>query len=260
LAPNRSGFEAGDVMAWHSDDDLAWAVEEACLNARPSPVEISLGGWLLRASGGPTRRTNSLNPLRGRRDDPAAVIAAAEAVYQGLGRPLIVRVPDLAPEMDALLDRLGYRVEGETVTLFADLAGSDGEAPDGLVLSRDPDEAWFTARAACEGAEDTYRASLACLVLPRAFVRLVRDDTSVAVAFGAVHRGLLVLESVATHPEHRRAGYAILLVDALMAWARRQGADGACLQVVAGNAPARALYASLGFSRTLYGYRYRRRD
>jgi hypothetical protein len=45
-----------------------------------------------------------------------------------------------------------------------------------------------------------------------------------------------------------------------MAWARGEGATGACLQVVAGNGPARALYVGLGFTRNLYGYRYRRRD
>ena len=81
-----------------------------------------------------------------------------------------------------------------------------------------------------------------------------------AVAYGVLHRGLFVLESVATHPAHRRAGHAITLLTALMARAQRMGAEGACLQVVAENGPARALYAALGFTRTLHGYRYRRRD
>ena len=39
-----------------------------------------------------------------------------------------------------------------------------------------------------------------------------------------------------------------------------EGATGACLQVIAGNAPARALYGGLGFSQNLYDYRDRRRD
>ena len=248
-----------------SDADLAWAVEEACLNARPARNAIHLGGWTLRASGGPTRRTNSLNPLAGRREAPEAVIAAAEAIYRGLGRPLIVRVPDLVPEMDAHLDTLGYRREGETCTLLSDLSGQGRAEPDGLVLAPDPDEAWFTAQGACEDvvseeAARAYRASLACLILPRVFVRLVRGVDSVAVGYGVLDRGLFVLESVATHPAHRRAGHARTLLGGLLAEGRRMGARAACLQVVAANAPARALYAGLGFTRDLHGYRYRRCD
>ena len=250
---------------WQSDADRAWAVEEACRNARPSPLEIGLGGWVLRASGGPTRRTNSLNPLRGWRDDPARVVAEAETLYRTLGRPLIVRVPDLVPEMDALLDGLGYRSEGETCTLFAELPPDDRAGPADVLLAPAPDAAWLEARAACEGGASalalrTYRESIASLILPRMFARRIEAGRTVAVAYGVLHRGILVFESVATHPSHRRAGHARSLVVALMAWARGAGASAACLQVVAANAPARALYAGLGLSRTLYGYRYRRRD
>ena len=252
-------------MIWQSDEDRAWAVEEACRNARPSPLEIGLGGWILRASGGPTRRTNSLNPLRGWRDDPARIIAEAESLYRSLGRPLIVRVPDLVPEMDAVLDGLGYRSEGEACTLFAALPPEDRAVPDDVILTDAPDAAWLEAHAACEGvvseaALQAYRDSLACLILPRMFARRIEADRTVAVAYGVLHRGILVFESVATHPAHRRAGHARGLIATLMAWARREGATGACLQVIAGNAPARALYGGLGFSRNLYDYRYRRRD
>ncbi|WP_246757367.1 hypothetical protein [Methylobacterium sp. OT2] len=36
-----------------------------------------------------------------------------------------------------------------------------------------------------------------------------------------------------------------------------EGARAACLQVVAANTPARALYRALGFERELYRYHYR---
>jgi GNAT superfamily N-acetyltransferase len=257
--------DATGEMIWRSDEDRAWAVEEACRNARPSPREIALGGWVLRASGGPTRRTNSLNPLRGWRDDSAAVVAEAEAVYRSLGQPLIVRVPDLVPDMDLALDRLGFRREGETCTLFAELSPGTAHDIGDVCLTETPDTTWLAAHGDCEGvtsevARKCYRTSVECLILPRIFARRVEGARTVAVAYGAVHRGVLVFESVATHPAHRRAGHARSLILALMAWARRGGATSACLQVVAENPPARTLYSGLGFTRSLYGYRYRRRD
>ena len=45
---------------------------------------------------------------------------------------------------------------------------------------------------------------------------------------------------------------------ALTAWAKEEGASGACLEVEAGNLPARTLYDALGFKTELYRYHYRR--
>lgn len=42
-----------------------------------------------------------------------------------------------------------------------------------------------------------------------------------------------------------------------MHWAAQNGAQGACLQVFAGNHPAIGLYESLGFAQELYRYHYR---
>ena len=82
-------------------DELAWRAEAACRDAWPCDHEIVRNGWLIRASGGATRRTNSINPLSGTRAGIETVLDEARAVYAGRGQSLMVRVPDIAGEMDA---------------------------------------------------------------------------------------------------------------------------------------------------------------
>lgn len=246
-------------------NELAWTVEEACQNAWPSPRQLLLEGWLLRASGGPTRRTNSVNPLRGGPRDPSRIVASAEAIYRSLGQPAIFRVPSLVPEMDEPLAQNGYAAEAETCALLAeDLAGTRRPGANAVELSDHAGEEWLAIWAALNSAsEETrriYRAMTDSIVPPTAYAARRLDGQIVAIAYGVLHRNLLVVESVATAPNHRRRGYGAETVGALLDWARQEGAAGACLQVVADNRAARALYDSLGFSRELYRYHYRRKE
>jgi GNAT superfamily N-acetyltransferase len=61
--------------------------------------------------------------------------------------------------------------------------------------------------------------------------------------------------SIEVHPEHRRRGLGLAVMDALLEWGAEQGATTAYLQVLGDNAPALALYERLGFV-THHAYRY----
>lgn len=253
-----------------ASDDLVWLAEDACRNAWPSPRQVLLGGFLLRAAGGPTRRTNSLNPLRdrapGSRYDVSPVIEACERIYAAQGRHAIARVPAIAPGMDASLERRGYTAYAECCTLFADLTGLAGlgGAPDPDVsLSGAPGEDWLEARSrlnrADAEADRVYRAMTEAIVLPKVFAALRVDGAVAAMAYAALQPPLVVIESVGTLEAARGRGHARRILTALMRWGGERGATGACLQVMAENRPARALYEALGF-RELFRYHYRRRD
>lgn len=243
--------------------DLCWRVEAACLAAFPATQEQTLAGWHLRRSGGSTRRTNSANP--GRNAGPAiAVLATARVFYARHDQPVIVRVPDIVPTLDAELDAAGFGpAEAPTATLYAERLDTSPRAASGIVVGSDrPGIAWLTARAALSGASATDEAVFAAmaeaLAGPVRFVGIAEGTHLVAIAYGAIRGGLLVIESVATAPSARRRGHGRTLVAALSAWGATMGASGACLQVVRDNAPARALYHDLGFVRMLYGCHYRR--
>jgi N-acetylglutamate synthase len=243
-----------------AEPTLEWRVEETCLNAWPALREVLLDGWVLRFSEGLTRRSKPANPLR-----PVSHtdLRGCEVLYRRLGLPTIFRVLSLIdPGVDERLAEAGYTGEGESCVLYA--------AIDDIAAARDPDvklldqptPEWFDAMAALQNRSSeqaaTYRRIVGRLAIPAAFAALSGGEGAVALAYGALHNGLLCYESVITDNRWRRQGSGRRIVNALTAWARDEGAVGACLEVEAHNAPARALYDAIGLKRELYRYHYRR--
>ncbi len=81
---------------------------------------------------------------------------------------------------------------------------------------------------------------------PRAF--LLASPCARAFLIGRVVAGEAELLTLATHPAARREGLARALLDTFDAEARSRGATLAFLEVAETNAPARALYARLGWA------------
>lgn len=243
-----------------SDLACAWRVEEACLNAWPSSRQLLVDGYLLRAAGGPSKRQNSVNPLRGS-GAPEPAIEAAGAIYARLGQRAIFRVPTIAPQMEPLLARRGYTVLDETCTLVRDLDDLPAEPDPAVAVAAAPGDAWLALRDGINRADPAavlaFRETVAALALPRAFAAAEAEGGIGAIAFGVLDREWLVIESVAVPAPLRGRGHGRRAVGALLHWGRAQGAGAACLQVVAANTPARALYRALGFTRELYRYHYR---
>ncbi|MGC1886972.1 MAG: GNAT family N-acetyltransferase, partial [Stellaceae bacterium] len=216
---------------------LEWRVEETCLNAWPALREVLLDGWVLRFSEGLTRRSNSANPLR-----PVSHtdLRTCEVLYRRLGLPTIFRVLSLIdPRVDERLAEAGYTGEGESCVLYA--------AIDDIAAARDPDvklldqptPEWFDAMAALQNHSSeqaaTYRRIVGRLAVPAAFAALSDEGGTAALAYGALHNSCLCYESVITDRRRRRQGWGRRTVNALTAWARDEGAVGACLEVEAHN-------------------------
>lgn len=247
-----------------ANEDFNWRVEEACVNAWPSQTNLLCDGWLVRRSGGPVRRSNSVNPLRGPRGPSPDIVAFAERFYAEQGQDAIFRVPDIARELDDVLTARGYAVEDRTLTLVADLSDrQDTGGDDRVHLAASPSRPWLAARSRLAGADavgrDIYETMTRLIRLPARFAGIEVDGVTVAQAYAVIHRDVVVVNSVATDPDHRQRGHGRRAVAALLDWAVWQGADTAALQVVADNVPALALYRSLGFDRQAYGYHYRLR-
>jgi GNAT superfamily N-acetyltransferase len=248
-----------------TEGDLSWRIEETCFNAFPSLKQVLFGQWLLRFGAGISRRANSANPLRPECAGIAAAMMTAEALYRAQGLPTIFRVPSIAdPAFDRELAARGYAKEGESCVLYGAIDAlrlGDRAADPAVRLLQSPSAEWLSAMAGLQGHTPAHRAIyrriVGAIAIPTRFALLTLDGMPAALAYGAIHDGLLCYESVITDPGRRRQGCARRIIASLASWAQGSGASGACLQVEAGNMPARTLYQSLGLAER-YRYHYRR--
>jgi len=267
--PFRDGGDPRDNTASEIADErgmperaLAWRIEKTCLRAWPALREEHVGAWLLRFADGLTRRSNSANPRAPRIDDIAAEVAACERRYRDGGLPAIFRIPSIVdPAVDAHLERHGYGAEGATLTLHG-TGVVDARREAAVEIATSASAAWLDTMSAWQqrGPREAaiYARLVAAIGVPAGFATLRVDGAPAALAYGVVDDGLLCFESVITAPAQRGRGYARRALQSLIAWGAANDAREICLQVEAGNAPAIALYRSLGAGREVYRYHYRR--
>jgi GNAT superfamily N-acetyltransferase len=247
------------------DDIICQWAEAACLNAWPAIEEVFYDDWLIRFAAGQTRRTNSVNVIGPGRFAVDTKIVHCEQIYRACGQPAYFRIlPMRDGDLDSRLAERGYSKEGETLTLFMDFAQVPPAVPDQAVELHEelPTREWRQAHIRLSGrtrAEGfVLHDILNLLALPAAFAAVRNETGAIAsVAFGAIHAGMVCLQWVVTAEAARRRGYSRATILALLGWAARAGASGACLQVVAENFPAINLYSAIGFDRELYRYHYR---
>ncbi|HEX4766983.1 MAG TPA: GNAT family N-acetyltransferase [Lichenihabitans sp.] len=248
-------------------DALRSRADEACLNGWPAVREVVLDAAVLRLSGGYTRRANSVNLLGPIRREPADFIRACENVYDRGGLPTIFRLSSAVPgDLGPALEQAGFGApEDETLVLRRDLRGFRRDTEGDVSLTSRPIESgWLDALAGIQGLDDTKRdirrLIIDAIAVPAVFAATQVDGQAVALAFGALHDGMVCINSVATHPDFRRRGFARRAIGAVLAWAAGEGrATDACIPVVAGNHPAVALCRGLGFEDEVLRYHYRRR-
>lgn len=227
--------------------------------AWPSLEDEWLNGWLLRAGGGVTRRSNSANPVDDSWDDLDTQVDSAEAWFAQRSLPPIVRLTAAAdPAIDRRLAARGYQRDLGAAIMTRPIAGLVPVGLHEVHLSDGPSPRWLRSAAREPGRGGAKRTVLEQLLdridHPTAYAGLGRD----AIGLGVLVDDHLALFMMRTEPPARRQGLARAVAAALAAWGADQGATEAFLQVHPSNAPAIALYESLGFKKQ-YEYWYRQK-
>ncbi|MHA2426243.1 MAG: GNAT family N-acetyltransferase [Candidatus Thorarchaeota archaeon] len=222
-----------------------------------------LGGWLLRANDGVTRRANSVLPLGS--PDCELEHAYERVVEFYKSRSLEPRFQMTKISQPAGLDKYlasrGWVYELESLIEVSPIM-TMLEKPSKIqvnLLSM-PTSEWMDAYIFASGHKDTdsnirkelmHRSSLR-----KVFAAGMIDDTIAGVGIGVLSGNWIGLFSINTISDYRRRDVATSVSKMIGSWGLENGATHSYLQVESSNEPAKKMYARLGFIQH-YKYWYR---
>lgn len=265
-------------------------MEELSLNAWPSYMIELYDGWLIRFSYNYTFRTNSVEQVGTSTIPIEEKIDYCESVYDRFHSPCSFKIqPLLDPSFDHRLAVRGYDVKHVTEVMTADLGHvnlmeekereyifenrlnlptlvryTDRDGQDLTVqLNAFVTDEWIRGLFRLNGTSSpTLRRIVPSMyaAIPKETIAasVEIDGRTVATGLGIRDRDYIGIYAVYVSPSCWRRGYARAIVSTILREARAGGATRAYLQVVKGNAHAKALYQSLGFT-DFYTYWFRSR-
>ena len=223
----------------------------------PADKIIEFGKWRLRISDGFTMRANSVLPTGSAPfGDPGIEISDAVAeivkIYKDHGLTPTFTVPlPIYEELDRYLHSQGWSLKVGAEYLVNDIPNEfeTGSSKFNVVIRDEPSKGWLSVQSdfALERIMRNY---------PAKYAEVREQGKTVAIGRIAILGTWSLATRVFVNPEFRGRGIGSLLMRALMAAARSEGATKIGLQVDVENGAALALYRSMGF-RSHHPYIYR---
>jgi N-acetylglutamate synthase len=238
-------------------------IEQAGLRAWPAIDTATDGQWVLRAAGGYTKRANSVQCLDPADDgDAMERIQRAARWFRDRRLPPVFRVTPLAGAAVVAALEKEWTPFDHSLVLAMDMGPMRFAADENTALLPVTSSDWLRAQQQLQGYDSDTLGRLQRIVErikapARGLVHYGEDVNPSASALMVVVNGVVFTNNVVTAAHQRRRGYARKLLTSGLAWARQAGGRRAGIQVLAGNAPAIALYEGLGYVRH-YEYHYRR--
>ena len=237
------------------------------MNAWPSLQTVLYDGWVIRVSGGYTKRANSICPIYPSVLDLDEKLRYCEELYTSMRLPVVFKLTDACdpPDLDQVLEKKGYHKISETAVRIARIAEDSGDI--GLHEVRTEYEftkEWVSTLIACSNMSnpdsiEVMRRMLDNILGDRICVRINQKDEPVACGFGVIEAGYIGIYDIVVNPLFRGRGYGRAIMKSLLQEALRKNIDMAYLQVAVGNTIAEKLYDSLGFEE-IYRYWYREKS
>lgn len=237
-------------------------IEELSLNHWPALSTLFYDGWVLRFADGYTKRANSVQPLYPSSRDLKEKVETCEKIYAENGLGTVFKMTPFAePEsLDPFLAERGYAVVDPVLIQTMELRRL--RPPDiGTVEIKETITAeWIGHFCRLGGADPRFAGvmgrMLSNLRTKRGFATLAHEDRVIACGMAVVEREFVGLYDIVVDERFRGRGFGEQLVRHLLHWGKMCGAGYGYLAVIEENAPARRLYAKVGFA-DAYRYWYR---
>lgn len=244
-------------------------IEELSLIHWPALNTENMDGWKLRMSNGYTKRANCISTIRSSSKQLHANIAACEQKYMSMKQPTIFKLtPFSEPELDETLDKLNYELIDRSLmlTLSLDqlpLEPSIGSSLDlsklELCIQEHISLPWLEHYCKLSGVSTAYIPTMIDMIAAMPGKLMLAscaiNGEIAALAMAIVDQDYVGIYDVITAEVYRNQGLCSYLLWHLLQQCKPY-ASSSYLAVVAGNEPAKRVYAKLGYKEA-YTYWYR---
>jgi GNAT superfamily N-acetyltransferase len=232
------------------DPDRLFAIIDATWPAHRVWVE---DGWTLRQGCGGGKRVSAATPAT---PNTVPDIQAASRIMRRLGQDKLFMIRPQDKVLDQALADQEFQIIDPVTVLQAEVARLQIHTQTHqTVVNETPTEAMGTVWAAggiLEGRLDVMRRC----ALPKACFGICADGEVVATAFVAIDGRLAMAHAVEVLAPLRGKGYGRSITQAVIRWAREQGADGFSVVTTKANTAALGLYHGMGMT-DICEYHYR---
>jgi ribosomal protein S18 acetylase RimI-like enzyme len=232
------------------------SIYEVLEHTWPAASYRHVGPWLIREGKGGGQRVSAAT-AEAACDD--ADIALAESAMAALGQGPLFMLRHSDGHLDDLLAARGYARHDPVAVYAAAVTDLASPAPSAMAaFALWPPLSIATQLWAEAGIGPSRLAVMDRVSGPKTTILGRANDRASGIAFVACHGKTAMLHALEVSPSQRRQGSANNIMRAAAVWAQDQGAEQLCLAVTETNAPARALYASLGMQ-AVGTYHYRKK-
>ncbi len=233
---------------------MAQRLYEVCEQTWRPRAATPVGPFIMRDGDGGGKRVSAAT-VTGQYTD--SDLARVETAMTDLGQPQLFMLKDGDDAFDSDLAARGYRVIDPVNLLIGDSADMAQNAPDaGMIYAAWPplaaqNEIWET-----DGIGPARLRVMDRVDGPKTSIMIRHHDRPAGTCFVAIHDGIAMLHGLVVANWARRQGLANQIMASAAIWAQDMGVDQLSVLVVKSNAPANALYASLGME-NVGSYHYR---